>query len=114
MKPRVLFEVVSDDTTVSCVISAYAQFSLRRALVDCFGRLRILHVRLLWFWSTLDFRLKFTWQGDNQINDPCALALMHWRMGWDGLLQPYKYILISTLIRIPVAYVVSTAYQTPY
>jgi hypothetical protein len=55
-------EIVSDDTAVSCVISAYAQFSLRRVLVDCFGRLRIiLHVRLLWFWSTLDLRSKFTW-----------------------------------------------------
>lgn len=67
MKPRVLFEVVSDDTTVSCVISAYAQFSLRRALVDCFGRLRILHVRLLRFWSALDLRSKFTWQGTTKL-----------------------------------------------
>jgi len=62
---------------------AYAQFSLRRALVDCFGRLRrVLHICLPWFWSTLDLRSKFTWQGDNQINDPCAHALMHLRMGW--------------------------------
>ena len=68
MKPCVLFEIVTDVTAVSCVISAYAQFSLRGALVDCFGRLRIiLHVRLLWFWSTLDLRSKFTWQGTTKL-----------------------------------------------